>query len=144
MSEKMLKGRNEPKVYIEFLLTFGEIYLEKRLPRKSNFCLTISKGNKLNDIMTTNMEAFMRTVLFIGCSKDWPEYLESEVYKDWLNKRYKIKSKDPGQDKVDNSVTTETGETETVTAVEDGETEAMTAVEDGKIDPDTESRPVSL
>jgi len=28
----------------------------------------------------------MRTVLFVGCSKDWPGYLESEEYNKWLGK----------------------------------------------------------
>ena len=80
---KMLKGRKEAKVYIEFLLIFGDIYLEKKWKRGTRIHELICKGNKLCDLMTTNMEAFMRTVLYVGCSVDWPTYLNSSVYKKW-------------------------------------------------------------
>jgi len=30
----------------------------------------------------------MRTVLFVGCSKDWPSYLEGKKYQRWLKKKY--------------------------------------------------------
>lgn len=84
--QKMLKGRKEPSVYIDFLMTFGAIYVENKLPKRTTFCSAIAKGNKLCDLITTNTEAFMRTVLFVGCSKDWPGYLGSEEYRRWFRK----------------------------------------------------------
>ena len=87
-SDKMLRGRKEPKIYIEFLLTFGDIYLEHRLKKGKMLYETISEGNKLSELITTNMEALMRTVVYVGCSSDWPKYLESEEYLSWCNKRY--------------------------------------------------------
>ena len=81
--DKMLKGRKQARVYIEFLLTFGDIYLEKKWKRGTKIHELICKGNKLCDLITTNMEALMRTVLYVGCSLDWPAYLNSSVYKKW-------------------------------------------------------------
>ena len=82
----MLKGRKEPSVYIDFLMTFGGVYVKNKLPKRTTFCSAIAKGNKLCDLITTNTEAFMRTVLFVGCSKDWPRYLEGEEYRSWCRK----------------------------------------------------------
>ena len=86
----MLRGRNEAKMYIEFVLMFGGIFVENKLAKRTNLCSAIAKGNKLCDLMTTNMEAFMRTILFVGCSKDWPEYLQSEEYRKWFCKTHTL------------------------------------------------------
>ena len=82
----MLKGRKEPSVYIDFLMTFGGVYVKNKLPKRTSFCSAIAKGNKLCDLITTNTEVLMRTVLFVGCSKDWPGYLEGEEYRSWFRK----------------------------------------------------------
>lgn len=86
----MLRGRNEAKIYIEFVLMFGGIFVENKLAKRTNLCSTIAKGNRLCDLITTNMEAFMRTILFVGCSKDWPEYLQSEEYRKWFCKTHTL------------------------------------------------------
>ena len=105
--ERMLRGRNEWKVYIEFLLVFGGIFVRNKLPKRTNLCSTIAKGNKLCDLMTINMEAFMRTVLFIGCSEDWPGYLNSKVYNHWLSKTYKVKATDNDDTEADDNAESE-------------------------------------
>ena len=83
-------GRNEPEIFVDFIMTFGEIYMLRDLPRGTTFCEMIAKGNKFSDLVSINMEAFMRTVLFIGCSKDWPNYLRSKAYRQWWKSQYKV------------------------------------------------------
>ena len=50
----MLRGRDEAKMYIEFVLMFGGIFVENNLAKRTNLCSAIAKGNKLCDLMTTN------------------------------------------------------------------------------------------
>ena len=67
--QKMLKGRKEPSIYIEFLMTFGGVYVKDRIPKRSNFCTMVAKGNRMCDLITTNMEALMRTVLLLDAQR---------------------------------------------------------------------------
>ena len=43
----------------------------------------IASGINISDVITENMEAFMRTILTVGCSHDWPNYLKSEEFQEW-------------------------------------------------------------
>lgn len=62
---------------------FGGCFCLDKEISKRGFTASIAMGHKLSKIMTMNMEAFMRTVLEIGCEKDWPAYLKSEKYLNW-------------------------------------------------------------
>ena len=133
--------------------------MRNKLPKRTNLCSTIAKGNKLCDLMTINMEAFMRTVLFIGCSEDWPGYLNSKVYSDWLSKTYKVKATDNDDTEADDNAESEgmtTGgdsgdksgsETMEGDPKDDPPTATMQSEaekESGSVDTDTKSKPVSV
>ena len=50
----------------------------------------IAKGNNVSDLITPNMEALMRTIIMMGCAKDWPTYLNSSEYKKWHDNHHGI------------------------------------------------------
>ncbi len=88
---KILIGRKHPNEYSKLLLTFGEIFLKKKSDRSMSLWRVIAGGEKVSSLITINMEAMMRTIVFIGCSKDWPNYLNSKEYLEW--KKYISKNK---------------------------------------------------
>ena len=52
----------------------------------------IAGGEKVSSLITMNMEAMMRTIIYIGCSKDWPNYLNSKEYLEWKQSNEKTKT----------------------------------------------------
>ena len=89
--DRIIQGRKYPKEYSKLLLTFGDIFLKRSSDRKSNLCGLIIEGNTVCKLMTKNMEALMRTIVYIGCSKDWPNYLNSPEYQRWILSQRKEK-----------------------------------------------------
>ena len=112
--------------------------VQNKLPKRTNLCSAIAKGNKFCDLVTTNMEAFMRTVLFVGCGRDWPGYLNSKIYTDWFNRMYNVKAN--GNGNVENENGSEGGDENENKSSGDGNGDPPTAM----AQPDTTSRPVSV
>ena len=83
--DKMIIGMKNQKEYAKVLLTFGNIFLKRNLTPSTSICNLIVRGEKICKLMTTNMEAMMRTIIYIGCSKDWPNYLNSKEYLEWVS-----------------------------------------------------------
>ena len=52
----------------------------------------IAGGEKVSSLITMNMEAMVRTIIYIGCSKDWPNYLNSKEYLEWKQSNEKTKT----------------------------------------------------
>ena len=72
------------------LIRFGDIFSKERVGKGKSFVRKIASGVKISDLITHNMEAFMRTVLSVGCSHDWPNYLKSDKYQEWNAKKSKV------------------------------------------------------
>ena len=87
--DKMIVGRKNQKEYAKVLLTFGDFFLKRNLTPSTSICNLIVRGEKICKLMTTNMEAMMRTIIYIGCSKDWPNYLRSKEYSEWVSSNEK-------------------------------------------------------
>ena len=81
--KKIEKGRQCPGAYAKFLLRFGDIFAKVRTGKGKSFMRKVVDGLKIGEVITPNMEAFMRTILIKGCSHDWPKYLNSERYQKW-------------------------------------------------------------
>lgn len=77
------KGRQSPGAYAKFLLGFGDIFAKVKTGKGKSFMRKVADGLKIGEVITPNMEAFMRTILIKGCSHDWPKYLNSERYQKW-------------------------------------------------------------
>ena len=71
----------------------------------------------------------MRTVLFVGCGRDWPGDLNSKIYTDWFNRMYNVKAN--GNGNVENENGSEGGD--------ENENKSSGAM----AQPDTTSKPVS-
>ena len=80
---QIAKGRQCPGAYAKLILTFGDIFALQKIGKGKQLMRKIAEGLKIGDAITPNMEALMRTVLIIGCSHDWPKYLNSETYQNW-------------------------------------------------------------
>ena len=74
------EGRQNTKAYFDMLIRFGDIFSKERVGKGKSFVRKIASGVKISDLITHNMEAFMRTVLSVGCSHDWPNYLKSDKW----------------------------------------------------------------
>jgi len=80
-----MKGRNElPVHYMNMFYFFGDYFCSDSHTKREKFVDCILKEKHLNDLITVNMEALMVTVLHTGCGNDWPAYLNSKTYNDWL------------------------------------------------------------
>ena len=82
-AKKIEKGRQCPGAYAKFLLGFGDIFAKVKTGKGKSFMRKVVDGLKIGEVITPNMEAFMRTILIKGCSHDWPKYLNSERYQKW-------------------------------------------------------------
>ena len=81
------------------LVTFGYIFCGSKLPQRTDIPTAIKNGVKINDVMTLNMEALMRTILDTGCRRDWPGYLNSSEYKNWFKQQHGTERKSKGKRK---------------------------------------------
>ena len=86
---RIAKGRQCPGAYAKLILTFGDIFALQKIGKGKQLMRKIAEGLKIGDAITPNMEALMRTVLIIGCSHDWPKYLNSETYQNWSKDKAK-------------------------------------------------------
>ena len=94
------KGRKcKTEEYMKTLVTFGYIFCGSKLPQRTDIPTAIKNGVKINDVMTLNMEALMRTILDTGCRRDWPGYLNSSEYKNWFKQQHGTKKKSKGKRK---------------------------------------------
>lgn len=69
--------------YKRMLVYFGDIFCFVENIKRVKFVPSMATGLVLSNAITTNMEAFMRTILFVGCGTDWPKYLKSPDYLRW-------------------------------------------------------------
>lgn len=77
-------GREDGGVhYKRMLLYFGDVFCFVKNVKRMKFVPAMAAGFVFSNVMTTNMEAFMRTILVIGCGTDWPTYLKSDDYVRW-------------------------------------------------------------
>ena len=85
---EIAKGRQATKMYFHLVLEFGDIYSTIPIRKGTGLKNLIAKGNNVSDLITPNMEALMRTIIMMGCAKDWPTYLNSSEYKKWHDKHH--------------------------------------------------------
>ena len=84
-AKALMEGRNKESIhYMNLFYFFGDFFCSESQTKKEKFVDCILKDKQLNELITVNMEALMVTVLHTGCGNDWPEYLDSKAYKDWL------------------------------------------------------------
>ena len=87
--DRIIDGRKcKTNDYMRLLITFGDIFCGSKLHQRSNITDTIKNGMKINEIISLNMEALMRTIIDTGCRNDWPGYLDSAEYKSWFNQQH--------------------------------------------------------
>ena len=97
---KVNDGRKcKTEEYMETMVTFGNIFCGNKLPQRTDITTAIKNGVKINDIMTLNMEALMRTIIDSGCRRDWPGYLNSAEYKNWFKQQHGTGKKSKGKRK---------------------------------------------
>ena len=83
---KIMEGRNEGiKEYMSMFYWFGDIFSHEDMNRREMMRRIAEGKQKITDIITGNMEAFMLTVLETGCT-DWENYMNSEDYQKWKKK----------------------------------------------------------
>ena len=84
-ADALMKGRNElPVHYMNMFYFFGDFFSSESQSKREKFVDCILKEQSLSTLISVNMEALMVTVLHTGCGNDWPEYLDSKAYNDWL------------------------------------------------------------
>ena len=114
--KQIAKGRQCAKMYCHFILEFGYIYATVKTRKGTGLKNIIAKGGKVSELITPNMEAIMRTIIITGCARDWPGYLNSEVYKEWLSNQHTApltmtkKGEPPTLEKPENVTSTTLGE----------------------------------
>lgn len=83
-AEAVKLGRQEGGVhYMRMLAYFGDIFCYVDNIRRFKFQTSIASGVSVSNAITVNMEAIMRTIIVVGCGKDWPDYLKSPDYINW-------------------------------------------------------------
>jgi len=84
-ADALMKGRNElPVHYMNMFYFFGDFFCSESQTKREKFVDCILKEQNLSSLISVNMEALMVTVLHTGCGVDWPDYLNSRAYNDWL------------------------------------------------------------
>ena len=86
--KEIAKGRQSAKMYCHLILEFGDIYATVKTRKGTGLKNIIAKGGKVSELITPNMEAIMRTIIITGCARDWPAYLNSKEYKEWLSNQH--------------------------------------------------------
>jgi len=85
VADAIMEGQNKESIhYMNMFYFFGDFFCSESQTKREKFVDCLLKGKLLDDLITVNMEALMVTVLHTGCGNDWPEYLNSKAYNDWL------------------------------------------------------------
>ena len=88
--KEIVKGREAKRDYCRLVLEFGDIYSTEKMRKGTGIKVNIANGRKVSDLITPNMEAMMRTIIMIGCAKDWPAYLNSTEYMEWISSKHPV------------------------------------------------------
>lgn len=88
--EKFVNGLKEGRTckgneYIMAIVLFADVFQFQKYTKSEDFAAKAAFGSDLNSLMSQNEETMLRTVLEIGCGKDWPEYKATDEYKAWEN-----------------------------------------------------------
>lgn len=82
---------------MRMFLYFGDIFCFDSSIKRTSFVELMAKGGKISTAITAKMEAFMRTIIEVGCGKDWPEYLKSPELKAWKEKEATKRPSEPNK-----------------------------------------------
>lgn len=91
--EDLNNGRRgiETDSYFNCVYYFGPIFCFHEEGKSLGFAKAVSRGVTVTKMLGYNMESLMRTIVEGGLTECWIPYMESDRYKDWLDKRVENK-----------------------------------------------------